>query len=264
MDFSLTDNHFCPDLYPCDDGRCFFMLHLKTQTVIFLLRNGKLVASATSHSHIWFFPDGSTVVDKYRHTLYRPMVNGQHLFFSQPVSTEGKMAGNGVTIRDRLFNQLDYQKLRPGMINGLANGERILISPTDHYAIRYTDTCTKIEDLHTGKTWEMELGLKKENDWCEATEDGRHILADIVPTSHLSLLLGDRFPTLRKMLEDHQQRMLILYRYPGLPVACLRIDDKKVRQNPFYWPSPDGRSLVIDTENLLMDTEKKGCLLYRY
>ena len=86
---------------------------------------------------------------------------------------------------------------------------------------------------------------------------------DIVPTTHLALLLGQRFPRLQKMLDDHLHRCSssTATRPPSRLPAHRR---QKSQAKPLLLAFADGRSLVIDTENLLMDTEKKGCLLYRY
>ena len=100
MDFSLTDNQFRPELYPCDETRCFFMLYLKRtrDNVIFLLRNGKLVASATRQPYIWFFSDGTVAIDKHSHTLYARKSTGATCSFTDIVRSEGKMAGDGAAM----------------------------------------------------------------------------------------------------------------------------------------------------------------------
>jgi len=91
------------------------------------------------------------------------------------------------------------------------------------------------------------------------TDDGQAFLISISYTmteSPIGELLYNNFPTIDRLTKGHDY--LVLYRKKKGLTARLRLD--KYNHQPDRWyPSPDGRSLIIESPD-----DKPEFLLYRY
>jgi len=239
-----------------DDGRCFVIYNVfyNDSAIIYhtvVVEKDRIIARHIGPDGIHIAPDGSSAMVETPSDFFLAhiAIEGSSLRFTDKIrlpfieypelGVNGTVIGEGDGNIYRLSGE--HSKLPGGW-------RRIDLSPGGRNALVLKDNRLRAVELATGKRWEVkveELGYRY-----RITEDCRHILARLSRKPY-RLLNPVKTYLPRWSVEDRE--FLALYEHPGNIRALLRVDPSISS----WWPSPDGRSVAILTND-------SRCLLYRW
>ncbi|MHB9105983.1 MAG: hypothetical protein ACYDCO_02905 [Armatimonadota bacterium] len=252
-------------LWACDDGRCFLSLEFvpagKTEPVtslVFLARGNTLIADGTVSGSCRLAPDGSGAylnAGSGASGFFRVMQSGRTLAFAKVKAVDWCLAcpqetavSHAGIIRADGRSTTFTKSWLPGDL-----------CPSGAYVTLSQDNRLRNVHLATGRQWQVDIPSGYELYGGDPTEGGRHLLAYYQRRPNpLLLQLAERYSLLERLLYDnlyggYQAAYIALYRHPQRRMAAMRIDPY---YPCFWWPSPDGRTLVLGTD--------QGCRLMRY
>ena len=256
-------DHLCSaSVRACDDGRCFLTLEMLPAgqkgpvSHLFLVRGGSTVATGATPDYCLLAPDGHSAI-RYggADRLCLLTVSRRRLIFSKDQPLVMCMT----CTRGMAVTETGILRLNGSTTPFTGTWEPDEVCPSTTHATIYQENRLRSVEVATGKYWQITLPSDYELQGGDPTEDGRHLLAYYRPEPSRLLqqfvrLVPAFAPQLQERLDpDEAPKYIALYRRPHRRLAAMRIDRYKPSS---WWPSPDGRTVVIGTE--------KGCRLLRY